>query len=224
MTTPQVKLYFDLDKRSVPGKEVLMSFRNDRPFLIDYEKVGGHFYLCTAPLKRKYSDLLTQGSYLVPMLNKMSLAGKRTLKPAYVINDGEPIILRGNMPSNDQVFQLSGSIETIPAIYSVKGKLYLDPKDQIAQPGFYNLKLADSIYAKTAYNFNRKESDLSKYTGAEIRDILPEQFVIHNMNNSDNVLRSQIGHQNNKPLWFYCIVLTLIFLFFEKLILRFFKS
>ena len=224
LKTPSVNKYFSVNKNPVAGKERLLDLRNRAPHLIAYHLDRGNFYLCTSPSDEASSDILSSGSFFVPMLHRMSTSSKSGMSPYYTIGSQEAITLPLSTKSVDPVYKLIGDIEVIPARYQRNRSVNLYAGEQIDKAGFYRLTTQDSLLAKVAYNFERSESDLSTLSNDEILKLSPSHLSVLHTQNEVDVVSAIINKSKNATYWKWCIILALLFLLIEQLLLRYFKT
>ena len=122
--------------------------------------------------------------------------------------------------------QLESTNEIIPGVRKSGTSIAIETHDQIKNAGFYSISSGNNLLAGVAFNFNRKESDMSCYTTDELTDQVKRlsNRDIRIINGKKSSLTRQI-HQFNQgtPLWKWFIILTLIFIAIEIALIRFFK-
>ncbi|MCY1534240.1 hypothetical protein D9M68_696030 [compost metagenome] len=90
-------------------------------------------------------------------------------------------------------------------------------------PGFYELKLADSVIAVMAFNDNRTESDMHYDDASALKKIIPSGQV-KLIDPLTDLAGATAGVKNtDASLWKLCLILSLIFLAVEILLARFYK-
>ncbi|MGZ4076963.1 MAG: hypothetical protein ACXVDW_05375, partial [Bacteroidia bacterium] len=91
----------------------------------------------------------------------------------------------------------------------------------------YNIYADKDLVMGVSFNFNRKESDLTCYNSDQLKEQLKSSGLI-NINvlevNSKSLTSSLSEAEQGKKLWKLCLLLTLVFLAFEVLLLRFMKG
>jgi hypothetical protein len=128
-------------------------------------------------------------------------------------------------PSDEKVYKIKGDkVEFIPEQFSVGNKILLGLSDQVKQAGFYRVAAEHADSGQVlALNFDRRESDLRFFSPAQLKDEYPAGNV--NVINGANAEVAAVVKELDRgtPLWKLCIFLTLLFLLFEVLLLRFWK-
>jgi hypothetical protein len=223
LKTPEIKKYYSVSNQVVSGRERLLDLRNRDPYLIGYRKEGGNFYLCTAPSDEASSNILSSGSFFVPMLHRMSISSKSGIAPYYTIGDQAPMTVSSTSNAADPVYKLVGNTEVIPARYQRLRNINLYAGDQIDQAGFYRLTTQDSMIAKIAFNFNRSESDMNSLSDKQITQLNPDHITILNTQEEVDIATALVNKSANTNYWRWCLILALGFLFVEQVLLRHLK-
>jgi hypothetical protein len=84
--------------------------------------------------------------------------------------------------------------------------------------------LKDKVMATLAFNFDKRESDLRQMTVQELRAAVAGQKNVHVLDTSNalNLQRELTNENLGVPLWKYCLILCLVFMFTEILLIRYF--
>ena len=125
---------------------------------------------------------------------------------------------------SDAVFVIRGAQEWIPKQTTVGNVVYLDTEEEPREAGFYEVLWDNTPQAKLAFNFDRKESDLSIIPVSELKDRYGSAYTFLDdaqIADFSKYIRDQIS---GISLWRYCLWLVLFFLALEVLILRFWKT
>ncbi len=217
---------FSINEFSGKAMEKLLSYRDGSTYLAKYKIDKGNQYLCMAPLDDKYNDLVRSAEVFVPMVYKMAISTSKAGKLAYTL--GKDDYIEADVPieeAPDKVYKLQkGKEEIIPEQKTIGAKLILGINNLVAESGFYKMFDAkNELVNEFAFNFNRKESDLSCYTPSEIKEKLNHNMNLLNENAEAN-FTSIVGERDKGIiLWKWFVVLALIFLALESLIIRFWK-
>ena len=224
LKTPSVNTYFELSKSVVAGREKLLDLRNRAPYLVGYRRAAGNFYLCTAPTDESYTDILSNGSFFVPMLHRMSISSRSGIEPYYTIGGLRPITITSSSVASDPVYKLLGEIEVIPARFQRLRNTNLYAGDQINRAGIYKLITQDSTIARIAYNYDRSESDLAVLSNDAIADIAPEHITVLDNTEETDIAEAIVNQSKRTTFWKTCLLLALAFLLCEQLLLRYFRA
>ncbi len=224
LTLPVASRYYSLSNYQSRGRQDLMTLRNGGPYLSKYIKGDGLVYICVAPLHKDFNDLVSSAEVFVPMLYKMSLSTSSKIKIANTIGQDRFIKTRSYLLTEGGGYLVSGPSEFIPSQTQQGNHVILDVHDQVATAGFYDITFEGKLINKSAFNNDRKESDLSY---ALLKDLMNlENSSIHTMDLvATGDLSKVIGQrERGVVLWKYCLIFALIFLAIEVLLLRFWKT
>lgn len=217
---------YRLETNARTGEEKLLTYRDGSTFLGKYNIGQGIFYLCTAPLDERFSNLSQSGEIFVPMLYKMAISASRSRPIAYTIGRDEVIELDHASRQGETVYKMKGSdVEFIPQQRIVGSRVYLTVKDQVRQAGFYDIYLQpDTVLATVAFNYDRRESELNYFTPEEIQQNLPPNVTVLTNNALADLTEVIAERSTGIVLWRWFLVLALLFLAGEVLLLRFWKG
>ena len=208
------------------GGEPLLTYRDGNIFLAKYRTGQGALYLCTAPLNENYSDLTRNGEIFIPMLYKMAVSNARQRPLAYTIGRDETIVADNVVRGGESVYKLRGpGGEFIPQQRVVGSKVYLNVEGQVKRAGYYDLFLRpDSILAKFAFNYDRRESDLTYIPADELAEGLPVNVSVIRSETRASLEEIVSDRSRGVVLWRWCLVLALLALAGEILLLRLWKG
>jgi hypothetical protein len=114
--------------------------------------------------------------------------------------------------------------EFIPEQRIIGSKVLLTPGTQVRDAGWYRLHLmGDSTLAAFAFNYDRKESDLSYKTAEQLAEGLPKNMKILAENAEANFGQVVDEQEKGIVLWRWCVIFALLFLALEVLFLRLWK-
>jgi hypothetical protein len=225
MRLPVSKGNYRRERSSNRKEEVLLSYRDGTAFLSKYQAEQGHLYFCAAPLSEAYSDLTRSGEIFVPLLYKTAISSARNRQIAYTIGQTELIETDHQATGAQIVYKLKGpSGEFIPEQRIVGSRLFLTLSNQVEEAGFYDLFTRDGeVLARFAFNFDRKESDLSCFTPEALQAFTGPNIEVVAVNDTA-LLTAEIEERSQGiSLWRWFIVAALVFLAIEVLLLRFWK-
>ncbi|MCC8410066.1 BatA and WFA domain-containing protein [Mucilaginibacter sp. UR6-1] len=218
---PSVKKYYGL---SGAGQgESIMALPGGETFWSGYKSGSGMVYIAAVPLNDDFSNLQRHGLF-VPLLYRIALLSGHNLPLFNTLGSGESVETIPLRSTEKEVLKLSSDgYEIIPDVRQQDGSTRLYVADQLQQPGLYNLKKGDSAAAVLAFNDNRRESDLSYLTPAELQKLL--RLAGGRVIGANKPVASAINEANyDTQLWKLCIILALIFLAAEIALIRFYKT
>ncbi|MFM2269231.1 MAG: hypothetical protein RL757_2672 [Bacteroidota bacterium] len=205
--------------------ETLLSYRDGSSFLTKNKVGNGNIYLGAASLDEKVNNLVRNGEIFVPMIYKMAISSAKEWRIAYTLGKDDFIEADSKGIVGETAFKLKGRTEEfIPEQRIVAGKAILGVRESVNEAGFYSLYARpDSILAKYAFNFDRKESDLSFTTIADLKKQERNGLKVLDANTEAN-FTALVGEQDTGVvLWRWLVILALLALLAEILVLKFFK-
>lgn len=222
---PATQGNFSLSNYANRGEEPLLTYRDGAVLLARYQKGQGNLYLSAAPLNEAYSNLVRNGEIFVPMLFKMAISSRQGQALSYTIGQNATLVAPHDATSSDIVYKLRGEDEEfIPEQRIIGAKVYLNAGQQVKEAGYYDLFLQpEAILATYAFNYDRRESELTYYGPEELAEYVGP--IANLINVSENaVLTATIEERSQGvSLWRWCLILALLFLGAEVLLLRFWK-
>ncbi|MCG9910961.1 MAG: BatA and WFA domain-containing protein [Flavobacteriales bacterium] len=116
--------------------------------------------------------------------------------------------------------------EFIPEQRTVAGKLLFYPGEYLEQAGNYKVMAGETEIGALAYNYPRTESQSDFHTEESLKTQIQEAGIPYTelINASEGALKNAIDKiENGAPIWKWLIIATLLFLFTELVLLRFWK-
>jgi hypothetical protein len=229
--------------------EQILTYRDGSAFLAKFSQGEGALYFCAAPINEQISDLVRNGEIFVPMLFKMAIAGTKGRQIAYTIGKDEVLEAKHKVSASGETnYKLrqtvdgarstadgaanrepstnnrAPSTEFIPEQRIFGSKVLLTPGTQVRDAGWYQLHLqGDSTLAEFAFNYDRKESDLTFKTDEALAEGLPANMKVLATNAEANFSQVVDEQERGIVLWRWCVVFALLFLALEVLFLRLWK-
>lgn len=214
--------------------EQILTYRDGSAMLAKYPLGEGALYCCAAPLSEQTNDLVRNGEIFVPMLFKMAIAGAKGRQIAFTIGKDEVLEARHQVSSSGEtIYKLRkdaadaaapNAEEFIPEQRIFGSKVLLTPGTQVGDAGWYRLGLqGDSTLAVFAFNFDRKESDLTYKSEDALAQGLPTNMKVLSQNAEANFSQVVGEQERGIVLWRWCVVFALLFLALEVLFLRLWK-
>lgn len=226
---PVVKGYYNISRQLQSGQMVIMSLLNGKPFLTRELAGNGQVYLLAVPLDDEYSNFARHALF-VPALYRIALLSAATYPLYYVIGDNAKIELKNPLISGDNILKiisLDDNFEFIPGQLNLNHKLSLQVYNQVKKAGHYRLVKGDETVKGLAFNYNRAESAMTFSSQADLSDLIARynlgQFRI--LEDKGKSLSDAIKDMNQGTLlWKLFIILALVFLAFEIILLRFWRT
>jgi hypothetical protein len=219
---PVVQKYYELNSGTQTNSESLMELPGRQPFWAGYHSGAGKIFVSAVPLQEDYSNL-PRHALLLPILYRMALVSGHDQPLFYTIGNNSAIQAAPVQLNEKQILKLSNGNQTlIPDARQQEGSTLLYVADQIQLPGSYQLKKQDSLVAVISFNNNKKESDLTYFDKAQLRQLLPDNSQI--LQPEKGSLKGAVTDTNfGQQLWKLCIILALIFVAAEILLIRFYR-
>lgn len=221
MRLPKVTGSYGVSNASRKGQSIL-SFRDGTDLISLYTVGKGAFCVLSAPLDEKWNDLTLQPEIFVPLLYKMAIYTAEARRLAYTIGLDHLIPMERNVIDVNQDVSVNGPSTFKPGLSPLGTKMLLDVQGQIKTSGFYVVAQGDREVAALAFNYDRKESDLTLVpvealpTGSNIK-----LWVENEEADLTHLIEST---QHGKPLWKWCIILSLVFIGLEIALIRLWKN
>lgn len=206
--------------------ESLLKYRDETPMLIRYHFEKSEVYIFSSPLEDEYTDLGKTAEIFVPLLFKTALSASDSKVHSHVI--GSDNLIAWDVPQQNNIqdlgLKISGPEEFIPGMKIAQNKIYLDVYDQVKSAGIYDLFSGQSQLGKLAFNQNRKESDLSYYSEAELNELYGNKFEIKRYINAADIKTDIKEGMQGSHYWRWLLWAALFFLLAEGIFIRFIKS
>lgn len=220
---PFARLSYDMTSFSNTDEEIVLKFKGGRSFLSKYNVGSGKVYVAAASLNIQQNNLASHAIF-VPMLYKIALLGSKSGQLAYTIGKDEVIEVATKVSIGETPFKLKGDTEEfIPGQRVIGSNLLLTLNNALKNAGIYQLYIEDNQpLSYLGFNFNRQESILDYWTEKELKD----NFSSKNMQVLDSAAigNTVVNLDKGREYWKTCLLLALLFLAFEILLLRLWKT
>jgi hypothetical protein len=198
-------------------------------YLASFNSGRGTVYLFSAPFDERYSDF-TNHALFVPVMYRLAMQSFRNDQQlAYRLNQRTVVV---NVPQDankgDQVFKLTkDSLTFIPAQRLQAEELRFDVPPGMHSPGFYQLTHNGRVVKTLAFNIDKRESELARYSADELRSLIGTNHPnvqVYEASAGKTVAAQYQAERVGTPLWQYCLWAALACLLAEVLLLRFMRS
>jgi len=228
LNLPIVNKHYRLNTNNNPDFESLLTLQNKDVLFGTTTFNNAKLYLFSAPLNERSTNF-NKHALFVPTFYQLCF---KSLNPEPLFQNvgGNTIIsLKSNGASKEQpphLKKINSEVDIIPEVRVLNNGLNLYTQGQINEPGFYQIVRNNDSLLPLAFNFSRKESDLSCYKLAELEEIIKDKNLLQfslivdsGLDFSKQVLEAAEG----KKLWKIFIILALMFISIEVALLRFLK-
>jgi hypothetical protein len=221
MRLPKVKGAFGISGAGRKG-EPLLTYRDGGIFVNWYTPGAGAFCVISSSLDGSISDLTLQPEIFVPLIYKTAIYTSESTKVSYTIGVDDLIPMDRNQLRINENVVISGTSEFRPGLSPSGAKILLDVQGQVQRAGFYKVLQQDQLIASLGFNYDRRESDLAV---VPVED-LPSNDKIKIWNQGDAADFTDLiqSTQQGKPLWKWCIILSLLFIAAEIALIRLWKN
>ncbi|MBK9107248.1 MAG: BatA domain-containing protein [Saprospiraceae bacterium] len=206
--------------------DAVMLYRDGSAYLNRYKLENAYIYYSASPLAPEINDLSTNAELFIPLLFKVAF--NQELRNAYAYDLGnDPYVewpFQANAEKADQALVVSGPEELIPTSRMIGTKMILEFYDQVKKSGIYDLKNGDQVLGRLAFNDPRRESDLTCLSFQELESRYSTVATIITPESTDHLYNQVKAEQAGLSIWWWLICLSLVFIFIESLLLRFWKS
>jgi len=223
---PLVHTHYTQSHSNRTSEEILLKLKNGNPFFSKYTFKKGKIYLSAVPLNSEWSNLAKHAIF-VPLMYKIAMNSQPSSDLFYTVGKDNSIDVKTKL-TGENVFKIKGenNFEIIPENKVIELQPTIFVHDQIKNAGNYNLFAGNENVSGISFNYDRKESDLSRYSPEELIALYEKSnlgnFSLIDAGNKDiSKVLADISH--GKKLWKWCILFVLLFLAVETLLLRFWK-
>ena len=225
---PKVYKHVLIDKKRFSNTLTLMSLQNGTSFFT-LSKIGsGNIYCFASQLGKDWTNF-ADNSLLVPIMYKIAMLGGQMNRLSYTLGIDKDIAIAGLTAFSEgdiHILDEKGAFEMIPMVEMRNNRALIRLYDELSGAGFYTINKGDDVIETTAWNENRKESEMKFLDREEVDKILKNNGLnvlavmkadeIH----SDDVMEMMV---RRSMMWKSFILLSLITMLIEILVLRFWK-
>ncbi len=226
---PVVFQHYSIRQQTQSMMEVLLEMQDGDIFLGSEPVLNGMVYLFATPLDKQWTNF-PKHAIFVPTLYKMALLSKPATKLYYTAGREQTIDLRNTGTTGDKIFKIASmdkTFEIIPESRSLGTQVNIFTGNQITTAGVYQLNSDGDYLESLAFNYDRRESDLEKYTAAmlttQIADYQLQNFVLPELAPGQSLTAGIANINSGKKLWKLFIIAALAFLLAEVVLLRLWK-
>ena len=228
MDLPVVNQYYTFKRSIKSNTQNIMKLQSGNPFLIGSISRKGKVYALATSLQSA-SGSFPRHALFVPVFLRAALQGSSEIKTPLVIGRDQDFIVNDSLISNDNIFHIQNTalkLDFIPESRLLNSNTIISIHDQVTVAQNYKLTSGNKLISEVAFNYDRKESDLSVLSNDELeKKASLSGFTNINVINAEGIdLSHKISQLNEgKRLWKYFIIAALIFLGIEIVLIRYFK-
>lgn len=225
---PAVYKHIRIDKKRFSNTLTLISLQNGTSFFT-LSKIGsGNIFSFASQLGKDWTNF-ADNSLFVPIMYKMAMLGGQMSRLSYTLGIDKDIVISDLTAFSEgdiRIRDAQGNFEMIPMVEMRNNRALIRLYDELPGAGFYTINKGNEVVETTAWNDNRKESNMKFLNREEIDKLLKDNGlnVLAVMKNdeihSDDVMEMMI---RRSMMWKSFILLSLITMLIEILVLRFWK-
>lgn len=208
---PSVKQSFTLKS----GLSQAISYEDQTGFLNTIYKNSGAVYVFTAPINKENSNF-QNSPLIVPTFYKMGIANDKNGVQFQTIGQNKPIIISAQVNKDEVVSVANEDSEFIPMQQIMESKIKMSCGDNPKNAGNFNIIQNKKIIGNLSFNFDRKESQLTKPSDESLN-------TINQIDSLDNFFDTIQIERTDNQIWKWFLMFTLLFFIIELLIQKFVK-
>lgn len=225
---PKVYKHIQIDKSRFSNTLTLISLQNGTSF-VTLSKIGSGNVFCFASQLGKDWTNFADNALFVPIMYKIAMISGQMNRLSYTLGVDKDITINDLTAFSDgdvRIRDTQGNFEMIPMVEMRNNRALIELYDELLGAGFYTISKGDEVIETTAWNDNRKESEMKFLDREEVYKLLKDNGL-----NVLAVMKADEIHSNDmmemmvrrSMLWKSFIILALISLLIEILVLRFWK-
>ena len=222
---PKSERSFEMTRMGSGFAEKLLTYRDGGTYLGKFRQEDGRLYVVHAPLNKVYNSLTQNAEIFIPMVYKMALSKSTRSPNSYTLGKDDWVEMPALGLKKEETLSIVGSEEFIPGVQNDGGKTLLNVSDQISQSGIYQVLKSGQEVGLLAFNYNRRESKMS-FAPVNEESIASWHPNAQILDADEQVQLASFlkEEREGKSYWRTLLILSLIFLAFEQLLLRFWKA
>lgn len=228
LNLPQINKHYKLVKTNTAKFETILKLQTGEAFFGMSANANALSYLFTSPFTINATNF-SKHALFVPTFYRICFSSLKSSPLFYQTNSNVVINLKNDAVASEQpphIKQLNSTLDIIPETRTINNALFLYTRNQITTNGFYEVLKNNIPVLPLAFNFSRKESNLTCYNFAELEKLISEKGSknISLIEDSQSDISKQILQEaNGKKLWKLFILLALLFIAIEISLLRLLK-
>lgn len=198
----------------------LLQFDDLTDFASEIRYKNGKVYLIAASLSNP-GNQFSNSPLVVPLFYNFSVEDRANDAIYLTIGETNQITLQSDSSGDQPLKIVKNELEFIPLQTKNNDKVTITTHDFPLEAGSYEFKTNNRIIEKIAFNYNRKECELSY----QLLQPLADQYDnIHLYDSMAKAIKDRNERNNNKNLWQLFIIFALVFLVLEILLQKFLKN
>ena len=213
---PTVKSYYDANFKNASS---ILKFENSKSFISQISINKGIVYLLSASIDTKNSNFKSS-PLIVPIFYNFGLYSSKPSQLYYTIGLPNTVEINAQLNKDDVLHLTRTEEDFIPQQQISAKKVMITTASNPVKSGFINVQHNEKTIKTLAYNYNRKESDLSHIN---IKEHFNDASNITHINSVNDAFMMVSEKYKTTNLWQLFLVLALLFLATEIFLLKFLK-
>ena len=198
----------------------ILNFENETAFISQIVKKNSTIYWVSGAINNENSNFKSS-PLIVPVFYNFGKYSYKYSQLNYTIGRTNELEIRANLQKDDILEIVNNEHSFIPIQQVGNTSVKITTNDLPIKEGFYAIKSNGNILKNIAYNYDRKESNLT-YT--DIKEQLIKKVSNANYYNSVKEALTSVKNANKTSnLWQLFLIVGIVFLVIELLLLKFFK-
>lgn len=208
---PSVKQSFSI-KAGLPQA---ISYEDQTGFLNTIYKNSGTVYVFTAPINKENSNF-QNSPLIVPTFYKMGINNDKNGVQYQNIGQNKPILINAQVNKDEVVSIANEDNDFIPMQQIMDTKIKMSCGDNPKKAGNFNILQNGKSVGNISFNFDRKESQLTKSSDESLDNI-------NQIDSLDKFFETIQIERTDNQIWKWFLIFTLLFFIIELLIQKFVK-
>lgn len=226
---PEIKGHLQFENKMYSTETNLLWFQNSDKALSTANFENGKIWLFSFQLEKK-NESFARDILFAPTIYNIVLYSLPNEEMSYIVGRNTFYEIQGskniNLNSVIEIMNKKTGEKFVPEKNISNRGTQLEFFDQIKTDGHYLVQNEDTTISSMAFNFDRKESDLTYFDENGLQEKidaaqLKNAQVVQNADRNFSEIFDEI--QNGKQLWKWFLLFALLFLLAEALITRFWK-
>ncbi|MBO4645410.1 MAG: BatA domain-containing protein [Bacteroidales bacterium] len=221
---PTALKYFTFN--AFQSDETIMTFENQAPLLFVSRAGKGRVILSAVAMNDEFGNIHRHALFFIPLHN-IGIRSLMQQKLYNVLGTDHSQNVAKSVEGSENVLvlkALEGGEEIVPEQRNLGNEVVLFFGDNITQAGIYQLLQDGGVQGAVAFNFDRKESQLSYYKEDELQNVvsdMPKEEHVQLIHGEEQDISGKIAQTiHGVPLWIYFVFAALFFLAAEIAVLR----
>ena len=213
---PKIESHYSTSLRN---KSTLVGLENRAPFVAQIKKPNSTFYWFAGALNSTNSNF-KNSPLIVPVFYNFGKYSYKISQPAYTIGNGNEIEIKATLQKDDILEIITNETSFIPIQQVGNSSVKMIMNDTPLKDGIYSVMNKEEVIQNIAFNYDRRESDLNY---GDIKNNLAKFTNVNYYNSVRDAFNISNKAYDTSNLWQLFLGASLLFLFLEILLIKFFK-